>query len=316
MPATDLGRLHLTMERIRPVASLVLNDVAFAHGLKLRYPDMDVILRLMPQWGGTDDRLTGNQWAAHAAYYAGRVSDTRIIVHGRNEPQPPYSDDAVQFAVNFGRECLKNGLRAVLMNISVATLPMDQVWRLRPVIDLINANPGKLYLGMHAYTPLDWRKWQEWYLGNFLYINRYCEQQGIDAPDIIFTEFGYDTVADRPHGSGSWCVENAVAEMGQVGAARNLIEAWNATMGDLENVVAACYYTAGGTGSEWARFNALDERWLVYWDTLNNEWPVKRVVVDPPVEPPAPPPVKIPAPLPGWWVWLVRFLRERLGLDV
>ena len=265
---------------------------------------------LPPSWHNTDDdpaRWPGS-YADLVNTYAGALTDTRIIAHGGNEPG--LNPATVEWNMGFAEHCLARGLRAVLLNQSVGTITADNVGLLRPLIEIINAHPGRLYLGIHAYTPLNWQNTHQWLLGNYKEVLRYCDREGLDDPDMMFTEAGYDT---RRDGLPNWSVAEAVRYYEAVGhlspekaAADTLIEAWNAVCAEDPNIVGACFYCWGEQTEVWRPYNAIP--WRGFVDHLVAGWPDKRGQE-------TEPPIKV-EPLPDWWVWLLWFLREKIGLDV
>ena len=122
-----------------------------------------------------------------------------------------------------------NGLKLCILNFGAGGPDIDKWGLYDSLLRLVAENRDRVFIGLHEYavgviysgteavedgqiTGMDWRAWAGdhypssplttdrynfWHTGRYKYLLRYCEENGIGKPQIIFTEYGWDQLTDE-----------------------------------------------------------------------------------------------------------------------
>jgi hypothetical protein len=267
----------------QPESILVINSMPFAAEMKGRFPYMNVIYRDMALpnqdnlWMQISPETWWNIYSAAANY--------GLVLHTNNEPA--ITKAMVDWEIECAKIAIKNKTKVVLCNFSVGTpeTPNNnpaQYEMLKPLFKLICDNPDYLYLGLHEYAATNWyaeyggsTDYQKWVkdlnhtrpnlFGRFKHINDYCIANFGNLPNIIITEWGFDTIhayynyqSSVPGFSPShmgigksilafmtWKTDLASWEQY---AFLQLQSVWNALYKKEINIKGVCYFCWGGQG--------------------------------------------------------------------
>lgn len=267
----------------QPDSVLVINSVPFAAEMKGRFPYMNVIYRDMglPNQDNLWSQISPQTWwsiYAEAASYG-------LVVHTNNEPA--ITKGMVDWEIECAKIAIQNKAKVVLCNFSVGTpeTPNNnplQYELLKPLFKLVCENPEYLFLGVHCYAATNWyaefggstdhEKWvkdlnhtRPNLLGRFKRINDYCVLNFGSLPNIIITEWGFDTIhayynyqstvpgfSNSHMGIGksilafqTW--KGNLASWEQY-AFIQLQSAWNALYKKEKNIKGVCFFCWGGQG--------------------------------------------------------------------
>ncbi len=198
--------------------------------------------------------------------------------------EPGYNAQSIAWWSACADLCIAARRPAVLYNASVGT-PHETSWHLaQDFLRKLSAHRGLLYLGIHEYAPslttYEFGKQTDpahfptvpltarpYLTGRFRWLLDYCKSQGFTAPDIILTEWGWDSIADPSvaawqtgipgyeHGAGyqiskrAWQVwKPANWTVGKY-AAYQLAWLWRHVYQPHPEIIGACLFTYNGAGA-------------------------------------------------------------------
>lgn len=267
----------------QPDTIIVLSSVPFAAEMKGRFPRMNVIYRDMS--GSDNDNLwlhmTPQEWWNRYSM----VKNYGLIAHTNNEPA--ITKAMVEWEIECAKIAIANQTKVVLCNFSVGVpeTPNNnptQYEMLKPLFKLIAENPDYLYLGLHEYAATNWyaefggatdyKVWSKdlnhtrpYLMGRFKHINDYCIANFGKLPNIIFTEWGFDTI----HAFYNYQSRVPGFEPSHMGITKSikafeawrtdlinwehyafvqLQSAWNALYKKENNIKGVCFFCWGGQG--------------------------------------------------------------------
>jgi len=161
----------------------------------------------------------------------------------------------------------------VLWNTGAGKVNETNVHALRPLIELINQYPGQLFLGLHEYSGIDYMEMHPWLFGSFKFIHDYCDANGLARPQIIFTEWGYDTRHQHPEGK-QWNLAEAIRLGGGANnAAQNLVNAYHDIYRGHDNIIGMCFFTFWSESNQWHPYDIVRNRYPAFLDYIVTHWP-------------------------------------------
>lgn len=202
------SKLVETLRRVRPVATLVMDDLVLAHELTHALPNSIIIFR---DWSLGDHR--------HLTLAPQRQIDRALAQHNGQPNLWFYTTNEAGLTPEIFDWHLKlldspEHLRWVGLNPSVGTTPQSPYgWMYaEPFLRAIVPHRERFIFGIHEYAgavpnsgmPEFTRHLQEWdgerlpayHCGRFCYLEQFCAAKSIPVPRIILTEHGFDDLSD------------------------------------------------------------------------------------------------------------------------
>lgn len=224
----DKGAFTAHLKALKPPAILLYNtELDFARQLKAQFPAMEVIMRNWPD-KDVHKTLTPQQWLDKR----GGEAAGGLTLYTTNESG--IDDKLINWHISLMRLCIPLKIKLCIVNQYTGGWDINDMPRLRPLLELAGQHPDLFTLGLHTYcggiitsgvrggnpddagvipgTPggLDLTKRDNWkqvsatdtffHIGRHKMILEYCQKQGITPPKIGITEIGFDSTGDI----GSW----------------------------------------------------------------------------------------------------------------
>lgn len=223
----DRVKLFQHLEKLRPVAVVVMDDVKTAADIKSLLPDTTVIFRFNGDRGDGDlhMRYTPQEWLDKMLAKLG--GDKRIMLATTNEPTLTrrlikWHEDLIPLAN-------AAGVSLCVLNLATGN-PKPEEWELaRPLLELLAVHRQHV-MGLHEYSggvitsgliggypdnagkapgtpgglnlippqnwPTDVSNVTRYHMGRFKFLTDYCAAQHIKPPRIILSEHGFDDTSD------------------------------------------------------------------------------------------------------------------------
>lgn len=208
----DKERLYHHLATIQPSICVVMDNVNLAINIKNITPKTEVVVRVFPS-GKTDDNIHRDYSAdEYFRWYESQNIPSTLSWYVNNEPH--WDSDVIDWLFEFAQYCLNVNRKVVLGNFSVGVPEPHQIREARKLIKLASEHPDILRIGLHEYAQLHWTSYiseasrdnppQNTYdhdfflMGRYLFWHRYCEDNGLELPQIYITEWGFDKI----HGIG------------------------------------------------------------------------------------------------------------------
>lgn len=232
------------------------------------------------------NNYTPQQWADINAPYAAMGFTT----HANNEPN--FNPETIEWLLAIAWICVQRGWRCVLGNWSVGTPPENEWHKAEALLRYVAQHRNLLSIGLHEYTAhlttLEFGKITDpaqfptispntkpYLMGRFRWMLDYCKAQGFKAPNIVFTEWGYDTIhavinwqsglPGYQHGAGYQICKPYWQTVKPVGwtlgryAARQLGWIWKELYQKHPEVKGACFFCSDGAGAWHTNFRIVGE---------------------------------------------------------
>ncbi len=214
---------------MRPPVILTMTGSHHATSLAQQLPETLVIHR-----GWNDNRLHWDISPERFVENHKHLAEFGVVVHTTNEPPNPNNEDEalrlVLWHENVIRLSAQYNLKLCILNFGAGGPDIDKWGMYDSLLRLVAENRDRVFMGLHEYavgviysgmenihnielgSTIDWRDWAGviyptlpintdnynlWHTGRYKHLLKYCEDNNIDKPQIIFTEYGWDQLTDN-----------------------------------------------------------------------------------------------------------------------
>jgi hypothetical protein len=213
---------------VQPPVILTMAGSHHATRLAQQLPDTLVIHR-----GWHDNRLHWTSTPERFVEKHKHLAEHGVVIHTTNEPPNPNNEEEAAQLVWWHGEVIRlsaqYNLKLCILNFGAGGPDIDE-WRLYDdLLRVVAENRDRVYLGLHEYAAGviysgmeysdphlalngDWRDWagdhypfmeistdvyKFWHTGRYKHLLDYCDDNDINRPQLIFTEFGWDQLTDN-----------------------------------------------------------------------------------------------------------------------
>lgn len=205
------GKLLDLLARYRVAWLLVMNNIDFARMVKQYDPGIQVIYRMWPD----DNAPNDYGYLERLKNMAVQAGDLDCWLYLNNESG--FSDHVLDWSTNamIANRSQHYNRKLIVGNFSSGT-PNPDDWKrpaARRFLETINNNHDLVRLGLHEYMGAVWtsgfaggiqpEQWptsveniSTWHVGRWRFLQKACQEMGIECPKIVITEHGMDDTSD------------------------------------------------------------------------------------------------------------------------
>jgi len=283
----DRDRLKEHIATIRPHFLLVSGDpVSVAKELSEASPETNMI------WREGGDRFAYQQKTPDAWLTERSGQAPGMFLYTSDET--PLDSEAIDWHVKLMELAAERGVKLCVMNLAAGTPNADDWNKLRPVIDLLNANRDLFVMGLREFAggvitsgvgggdptmiqpdswPADVADTELYHMGRYRNLMHYCADEGIQTPRLVITHHGFERLNDI----GDWLDSLHMSPdlSGSIRGWRTLNYQWmtEAWFGDLYESAEEAYLEQ----LKWANnvlyepFGAVEAQMIYSWGMAGQE---------------------------------------------